>query len=333
MANEIIVVEKQLTALAPRFDDMLRGSLMDAKALIAGVMIAVEKNPKLLGCKPQSIINSANTAAALRLPMDGASGQFFMLPFAGVAQPCVGYRGFNTIGARGGLSINAGVVREGDHEWDYREGSGGFVQHKKRLDNTGRVIAAWSVGSANRRPDVISIVGIGEIEEIMRRSPAYKNGADTPWKDAKVGFIAMAEKTPRRRLARSIPWQIDDGRFQLAAKLDENFDERSKLGYIDATGTVVESPIAEREPSETPDAAQLTAPRTTGQEVPEEILARARTSLKEAAEGGTWPLQQAWKNMAFIVQKALADAGGSGCPKEFKTMAEMADKDSGGSAL
>ncbi len=266
MGSEVAIIERQLTPLAPRFDNMLRGSLMDSKSLIAGVLICVERNPRLTECTPQSIINCTNTAAALRLPIDGASGQFFPLPFNNkgrtVAQPCIGYKGFNTIGARGGLTINAGVVREGDLEWDYQEGTGGFVRHKKKLDNDGRVIAAWATGSAKDRPDVVCVMGVGEIEEIMKRSPAYRNGKDTPWKDPKVGYIAMCEKTPRRRLARSIPWEIDSGRFLMAARLDEAFDEQGKHAYIGSQGLVVDgenSPLPDRQPSETPSADELIA--------------------------------------------------------------------------
>lgn len=288
MPNEIIVIEKQLTALAPRFDDLLRGSLMDSKALIAGVMIAFERSPRLMECTPQSILNCTNTAAALRLPFDGASGQFFPLPFRNrgtmVAQPCVGYKGFNTIGARGGLSITAGVVREGDLEWDYREGSGGFVRHKKKLDNDGRVIASWCVGASKDRPDVVCIMGAGQIKTIMERSPAFKGGADTPWKDPKVGFEAMAEKTPRRRLARSIPWEIDSGRYQLAARLDEAFDEQGLHGHIGDRGLVVEgdnSQLPDRTLNETPSAEALMSPRP----LPDGMDAIRKDGHIAAAEG------------------------------------------------
>lgn len=288
MPNELVVIEKQLTTLAPRFDNMLRGSLMDSRALIAGVMIACERTPRLLECTPQSLLNCTNTAAALRLPFDGASGQFFPLPFKDKgtmkAQPCVGYKGFNTIGARGGLSINAGVVREGDLEWDYREGSDGFVRHKKKLDNDGRIIASWSVGSSNGRPDVVCVMGIGQIEAIMKRSPAVRFGADSPWKDLIIGFEAMAEKTPRRRLARSIPWEIDSGRFMQAARLDEAFDEQGLHGYIGDKGLVVEgdnSPLADRELNETPTAEILMAPRA----IPDGLDAVQKDGHIAAAEG------------------------------------------------
>lgn len=322
MANEIVVVERQLHALEPRFEAMLQGSLMSPKALIASVMIAFEKTPKLLDCSIQSIINSTNSAAALRLPMDGASGQFFMLPFKGVAQPCIGFKGYNTIGARSGVTITAAVVREGDYEWDYREGSGGFIRHKRKLDNKGRIIAAWALAAAHGRPDCPVILGIGEVEQVMQRSPAVRAKADTPWLDPIIGFPAMAEKTGRRRLARSLPYEIDSGRYQIAAKLDENFEERGITGYIDGRGTVVEGSITPSEEVPAPDAAQLTAPRTRGGDsVPEEILQQARKALTEAAEGGTYPLTQEWRRMAFVVQKALEDE-----KEGFKARAEAVDK-------
>lgn len=342
MQNELIVIERNLTAYKPRFDDLLRGSLMDSKALVAGVMIAAERTPKLLECTPQSVLNCANTCAALHLPFDGASGQFFPLPFkmkgVMVAQPNIGYKGFNTIGARGGLSITAGVVREGDDEWDFREGSGGFVRHKRRLGNKGKHIAAWAVGASRERPDIVCIMGIDEILEIMSRSPAVRFGADTPWKDQAVGFEAMAAKTPRRRLARSIPWEIDNGRFLKAARVDEAFNEQGRYSYIDQRGAVVDepagdtpSPLAEREPGAPPATAALIEPRAPAVHVstppPNTLtgvdLAKARL-LAEAKKGND-ALAAAWQKRPIDQRNFLQEY----YEQTLKQTADEADDEAG----
>lgn len=324
MAQELAVIERQLQPLMPRFDALLRGSIMDAKSLIQMVLVAVERAPRVAECTPQSIINATNTAAVLHLPIDGATGQFFLLPFRDrgkgvtIAQPAIGYRGFNTIAARGGLTINGGVVREGDLEWDYREGTGGFVRHKKRLDNKGRIIAAWAVAESKDRPNAVSVLGIGEIEGVMARSPAVRGGAETPWNDPIIGFPAMSEKTAKRRLSRSIPWQIDEGRFLTAARVEEAFDEQGRYSYARGPGdVVVEGPVAASEDNATPAASALMAPMA-----PEDpVLESAKADGREAAEGGTGTLKTWWVRLAPPLQAALRDF-----KEELKPMAERVDR-------
>jgi phage RecT family recombinase len=284
MGNELIVYERALRPLAPRFQAVLANS-MNASHLIETVLIAIERNPKLAKASMESILAGAMTFANLRLPCDGATGQGFLIPFKGIAQPVIGYKGFNTIGARSGITITGGCWREGDLEFDYREGTGGFVHHKRKLGNTGRILAAWAVAESNVRPNAVAIIDISEIEEIKARSPAVKFGADTPWKDPKVGFPAMAEKTAKRRLSRVLPFEVDAGRYQLAARLDEAHDEQGRYSRIDERGALVidgdaTSPLAETEPNPTPAAEALMGPK------PDAELSRLKAEGMSAAGDG-----------------------------------------------
>jgi recombination protein RecT len=311
MPSNLALIERTLQPLAPRFDALLKGSIIDAKALIQQVLVSVERSPKVAQCTPQSIINGTNTAAVLRLPIDGATGQFFLLPFSlkgtMVAQPAVGYKGYNTIAARGGISITAGVVREGDLEWDFREGSGGFIRHRRKLDNDGRIIAAWALASANDRPDVPVILGIGEIRAIMEKSPSARGdeGGFSPWKDPKIGFPAMAEKTAKRRLGRSIPWQIDDGRYLTAARIEEAHEEQGAYSFVGARGEVVlegAGSLAASEPAPPPTAAALTAPNPTG----DPMVEAAKAEGLEAADGGAHALSQWWNRTPSPIARQIA---------------------------
>jgi len=69
------------------------------------------------------------------------TGQFYLLPFKDKVQPCIGYKGYNTIGARGRITIGGEVVREGDL-FEYELGTRAYIRHLPRLDNTGRITAA-----------------------------------------------------------------------------------------------------------------------------------------------------------------------------------------------
>jgi recombination protein RecT len=310
MANDLVVYERALKPLAPRFQAVLANS-MDAGHLIQTVLIAIERNPKLMEATMESILAGAMTFANLRLPCDGVTGQGFLIPFKNsklnktLAQPVIGYKGFNTIGARSGLTITGGVWREGDLEFDYREGSGGFVHHKRRLDNQGPILAAWAVASAHNRPDAVSIVGIKEILEIKARSPAVRYNAETPWTDTKIGFPAMAEKTPKRRLSRILPFEIDGGRYQLAARLDEAHDEQGKYAYIGERGDMVidgaASPLADREPSPTPTKEALTGPP------PDLELARLRSEGFTAAGDGVAALKLWFEGLSGRERNMIGD--------------------------
>lgn len=279
-------LEENMLMLVPRFDALIGNSqTVDSRRLIQTLLISCERNPKLLGCTRSSLISGALTFATLRLPIDGASGQGFLLPFADTAQPAIGYKGYNTIAGRSRIAINAGTVREGDDIWDFMEGSGGYVKHKRRLGNTNKIIAFWAVAEGRDRPPLVSILGIDEVMDIMQKSPAVRAKKDTPWNDPKIGFPAMGQKSARRRLARGMPWDVDEGRFILAAAMEETFEERGKTASLDGNRLLVEGEgpreIGPKEPVPTPKAADLMTPRPSDHEK------NLRTFGDKAAASGT----------------------------------------------
>lgn len=256
MASELIVFEKQLAPLAPRFEEALAG-IMPVERLIRTAIISAEKNPYLLECDRQSFFNTIMSAGVLGLEMDGVTGQAFPVPFKHRVQLIIGYKGYNTIGARAGLTITGEVVREGD-EFDYQFGTGAFVKHKPTLANSGRIIGAWAQAAANDRPPIISVLGIDELMAIKEKSPGAKKG-DSPWNNPAIGFPAMCSKSAKRRLCRSTPLNV----MQLAARMEEAFEEQGQGGFIAPDRTLIIegelSPIAETQRNETPNMDALTA--------------------------------------------------------------------------
>ncbi len=256
--NDLVVFEKQLQPLIPRFEQVL-ARIMPVERLVASLMISLERTPKLLDCDRQSLLNAAMTFAVLGLELDGVTGQGFLLPFKikgrGVVQPCIGYKGYNTLGARANMTITGEVVREGDGfdpDTDL-----GLARHKPILDNKGRIVAAWARAASLTRPAILTVLGRGDIDAVMNRSPAVRFEADTPWRDPVIGFPAMAGKTAKRRLARSLPLTV----FQYAARMEEVFEEQGRPSWISPDrGVMIEGtapPLTTIEPSETPTAEQL----------------------------------------------------------------------------
>lgn len=278
MTNDLIILENQFKPLAPQFAQVL-GNTMPVERLIRTVMVSVERLPKLIQCDRQSLFNAAMSAAVLGLEVDGVTGQAFLIPFAGKAQLVVGYKGYATLAARSGLTVTGSVVREGD-AFDYELGDRGFVRHKPKLEGRDRrIIAAWATAAAHDRPPIVQVLGIDDILAIKAKSPGAKRD-DSPWKDPAIGFPAMAEKSAKRRLARSMPLNV----MQLAARMDEAFEEQGLPSRIDPQrGVIVEGEvIAAREPSPTPTAAQLMGRNET----PAFDVQHLETMAREAAQRG-----------------------------------------------
>lgn len=240
MATELALIERQLTPLAPMFTELLKSTGVSAERIIRSVLISCERTPRLLDCTPGSVIQAATTGAVLGLEADGHTGQGFLVPFRDnkrgllLAQWQTGYKGYNTLAARVGLTVDGEVVREGDG-FDFELGSTAYVKHKKKLGaGTGRrIIASWAVASAPGRNPVVVVLDIDEIMAVKDRSQAAKaRGGDaefSPWNDASgPGFAAMAGKTAKRRLGRSLPLSAFIG----AARIDEAHEEQGRHAFL-----------------------------------------------------------------------------------------------------
>src|SRR5215469_15048469 len=265
--NSLAILERDLKApvIVGRLQEAL-GKTMPVERLIRTVVISAERLPQLLDCDRQSLFNAAMSAAVLGLEVDGVTGQANIIPFKGRAQLIIGYKGYNTLAARNDTTITGAVVREGD-DFDFDEGEG-WVRHKKQLNNKGRIIAAWAKASHLRRPAVVVVLGIDEILAVKAKSPGAKR-SDSPWNDPQIGFPAMAEKTAKRRLARSMPL----GYIQYASRMEEAVEEQGKAAWITPDrGTVIEGDlktVGEIEPIETPTAQDL-----IGRRGPEPAMSR-----------------------------------------------------------
>jgi len=221
------------------------------------------------------------SAAVLGLEVDGVTGQAFLIPFKTRAQLVVGYKGYNTMGARSGYTITGACVREGD-EFDYMLGSECYLRHKPSFRADARITHAWAVATNLRLPPIISVLSIHDIIAVKNKSPGAQK-ADSPWRDVAIGFPAMSEKTAKRRLARSMPLNV----MQYASRLEEAFDEQHRPGWIDPErGPQIEPPLvasadieADSPPVEAPPSHTSTPPSDGG------VLSLADRARAEARKG------------------------------------------------
>lgn len=319
--TDLVTVERALDTYKPRFDQVL-GTLdshLTSARLIRTVLIQCETNPKLLQCSQQSLFNAAMSAAVLGLEVDGVTGQAFLIPFNSrslgrYVQLVIGYKGYNTLGARSGLTITGEVVRDGDR-FEFDTGRG-FVSHVKSLDGKpdARIIAAWAKAASNARPPVVTVLSIAEILAVMNRSPAVKNKAQTPWLDPAIGFPAMAAKTAKRRLAASLPLNV----FQAAAALETAHEERGLYAYIDPAKGVIAEPEGAGQPDldyddpvetrpDAPASPSPVPPADAGATLSERLQGYDR-DLMTAAQQGAAALETLWAKVPLEFKASLESA-------------------------
>lgn len=236
MANDLAIIENNLTAIAPEFMQAIPPAIreiMPAERLIRTLMVSLERNERLQQCSMASLVNAAWSAAVLGLEIDGYTGQAFLVPYKikGVltAQLQIGYKGFNTLMARSGYTPNSGVYREGDG-FDYELGSNPYIKHLPMLGrgSTKRnILAAWASATPQVGAPMCAVLSIEDVMAVKARSKGAKE-RESPWNDMAVGFPAMAEKTAKRRLARQMPLNV----VQLASALD-TMGEIGRLTHIE----------------------------------------------------------------------------------------------------
>lgn len=301
MANELVAFEQMLQPLRPHLSQALAGTI-PVDRLVRSVVISIERLPKLLDCDRQSLLNAAMSAACLGLEVDGVTGQAYLIPFKGRAQLVIGYKGYNTMAARSGITITGKVVREGD-DFDY-DLAEGWVKHKKHLSvPKGKIIAAWAKASSNDRPPVVEVLDIDELEAVRKKSPGAAR-SDSPWNDPAIGYPAMCEKTAKRRLARSLPLNI----MQLAARVDEAVDEQGKGAWISPDrGVQIEGEVIDNAPQinhDQRDTATLLAPKDSAAD----DLMAWDSKLRSASHLGMPALQEVWATVPANLKPLLKAA-------------------------
>jgi hypothetical protein len=132
------------------------------------------------------------SAAVLGLEVDGVTGQAYLIPFAGKAQLVIGYKGFNTLAARSGITITGAVVREGD-EFDYELGSNGYVRHKPLLNGKDAGSSAPGRARPRTRGPPCTRSWVDELLAVKAKSPGAKR-SDSPWNDPTIGYPGDVRK-------------------------------------------------------------------------------------------------------------------------------------------
>lgn len=139
------------------------------------------KNPALLECSPNTVLNALYQCASMGLPLDGYHAH--LIPFGKDATLIVDWKGYTAIAARYGITAKATLVCEHD-EFSIAEDDGAgktAVTHSWDIrKDRGAVVGVYSRAiRAGHDPDY-EFMSMAEVFSIRDRSKAFKGGRG-PW--------------------------------------------------------------------------------------------------------------------------------------------------------
>lgn len=212
MSGLAIRTEKDLKAvLASQYMKQIQnyfGSDKRALEFLSGVVAAVQRNPKLLECTPETLLNSFVTMASLKLMPSGVSGEAFVIPYANKgqleAQFQLGYQGLVTLFYRAGVkSIVAEIVRSND-TFDYVNGE---VHHRADVfsDDRGEPIGAYVVVELQAGGKITKAMSKKEILAIGEKFSKSFKSSFSPWSEGSDPELWMWKKTVLKQAAKLVP--------------------------------------------------------------------------------------------------------------------------------
>lgn len=180
------------------------GDERQALKFLSSVVSSVQRNPKLLNCKPASLINSFMTMAQLELMPSDVSGEAYVIPYKDEAQFQLGYQGLVTLFYRAGVrSIVAEIVYEKD-DFKYVNGE---VKHEPDVFNDAR-------GEAKGAYVIVELQAGGKVTKVMSKKEIIHIGQKfsksfkteySPWNAKNDPQLWMWKKTVLKQSAKLIP--------------------------------------------------------------------------------------------------------------------------------
>jgi recombination protein RecT len=189
---------------------------------------AIKRNPDLLKCAPDSVVNAIVQAFELGLEVNSAKKEAYLIPYGAECKFEPSYIGLVTLAKRSGMvsDVYAEVVREND-DFKVSQGTDRYIRHEPNYLQPGEVIAAYAVAKLPSGGHDFEVMTRADIDQIEATSKTTKE--DAPWRK---WFPEMAKKAVIRRLSKRLP---KDDRYARAVEIsDQN-------AAIEATYSAIES--------------------------------------------------------------------------------------------
>lgn len=174
---------------------------MTPEKLVKLALVAAVRNPDILKCNVQSVVQAVMNAAQLGLDCSGVLGSAYLVPYGANCTLIIGYRGFIDLARRSGEidTIEAHVVRKND-TFKVAYGLEPSLFHEPCLSgDPGEMVLVYAIARLKDGGRQVEVMTRVEVEKIRNRSRSGRNG---PWV---TDFDEMARKTVVRRLAKYLP--------------------------------------------------------------------------------------------------------------------------------
>lgn len=240
-----------------------------AERMMKLALMAANKQPKLLNCSMETVLQSIMQAASIGLEVGGVLGQAWLVPYGNECKLIPGYRGYITLARNSGeiSSIAAEVVYAHD-KFVYRKGLNPVLDHDPDIyaeQNPKDIIGAYMVAHLKDGGTHVEFMNRQQIEKIRKGS---KMGGSGPWIDY---YDEMCRKTVVRRGCKYLP--ISSEKMARALELDnESDDSLNETISVESSGGSKTSALL---------AKVISRPVSEGQ-----TLEATPEALQEAAQGG-----------------------------------------------
>lgn len=195
-------VMKLLEAMRPQITSALPKHLSPDRMLQMATTIIV-RNPKIAECTTVSVIGAVMQASILGFRPVESLGQCYFVPYGGVCQFQIGYKGYIDLARRSGelKMVYAEVVRKGD-EFSYEFGLEPKLIHKPNPDSAGEITHVYGVAHYKDGGYNFIVLTRADVENLRRRNASQKERPSGAWL---TDYAGMAKAKAIKQLAKYMP--------------------------------------------------------------------------------------------------------------------------------
>lgn len=178
---------------------------LPAEKFVRTSLTAINSNPKLLSCSPQSLLAAVMNSAQLGLEFNTPLGEAYLIPYGNQVQFQIGYMGLLKLAHNTGQfkRITAKEVHEND-DFDIDYGTGEIKHKPVIVGESGEVIGYYAVYETKDGGRDSFYMSKEDAEAYGRKfSKSFNSG---PWK---TNFDAMAKKSCIIQVLKYAPKAID----------------------------------------------------------------------------------------------------------------------------
>lgn len=236
-------LQDEIRDLKPQIADGLPGGTLTPDRFVRTMLTEVRKTPELLSCNRESFLGAMMTSAQLGLEVGNTLGQAYLIPYKKECTFQIGYKGWISLGARGGILLEAREVRDKDN-FIFDFGTNPRLEHSWELGvERGDIIGYYGTADFADGRKRFHVMDLADIELRKKRSQVRSDRG--PWK---TDPVAMSKKTVIRAMAPQLPMTPEIGR---ALETDEGIvkmqGDRFQVSFPDALDLEVDqgTPVIE----------------------------------------------------------------------------------------